>query len=344
MDIRTERFGRTKAGEDVTKIVLKNGSGVEAAILSYGGIIQSLKVPAANGEAVDVCLGFNSITEYENNGGEYIGAMIGRYANRIGSALFTLNSVDYPLAVNDGPNHLHGGARGFDKYIYEYIIEDDKLMLTRTSPDMEEGYPGNLEVCFIYRLTAEGELVLEYDAVSDADTLVNLTNHTYFNLSGEGAADILDHVLMISSSFFSENDSNCLPTGRLLPVSGTPFDFRNAKPIGRDMGMDDVQLKCGNGYDHNFVLDKSSEEKPLVTLASPRSGIRMAMYTTKPCVQFYAGNFLSGKKGKSGVYGKHSGLCLETQYRPNALGPDEMPSQFLKKGEKYHHVTVYQFS
>ena len=341
--IKKELFGMTCDGEQVFSFTLMSKQGIEVTVLSLGGIIQSIRIPDASGAVRDVCLGFNSVGQYEQNA-EHIGAMIGRYANRIGGGRFTLGGIEYQLAINDGPNHLHGGDKGFDKYVYNYEISGDKLILTRRSPDMEEGYPGNLDVCFTYSLSDDNELILEYDAVSDADTLVNLTNHAYFNLDGEGHGSIFDHVLTIYAGFFSENDENCLPTGKLLSVEKTPFDFRIPKAIGRDITVNDIQLFHGKGYDNNYVLDSSDAIKPAAMLVSPESGIAMSMYTTKPCVQFYSGNFLSGAKGKSGVYSKQTALCLEAQFRPNALDPTaDNPSQFLEKGNRYSHKTIYRF-
>ena len=248
------------------------------------------------------------------------------------------------MALNDGPNHLHGGKRGFDKYLYGYEAGDGRLTLTRRSPDMEEGYPGNLDVRFQYSLTDNNELVLEYCAISDADTFVNLTNHAYFNLAGEGKSSIDSHLLALNASFFSEIDEMTLPTGKLLSVENTPFDFRELKIIGKDIDTYDIQLQNGNGYDHNYVLDGIDSIKPAARLVSAESGIGMAMSTTKPCVQFYSGNFLSGAMGKSGIYSKRAGLCLEAQYRPNALYATEgNQSQLLKSNQRYSHKTIYRF-
>ena len=336
-------FGSTSDNEQVFSFTLKNRQGLEIVVLNWGGIIQSIRVPDAYGAIRDVCLGFESVRKYEQNA-DYIGAMVGRYANRISGGRIAINGTVYQLALNDGPNHLHGGKKGFDKYLYDYEVDGDRLILMRRSPDMEEGYPGNLDVRFCYHLTDNNELILSYDAISDADTLVNLTNHAYFNLSGEGKGSILGHVLTLYASFFSENDENCLPTGKLLSVENTPFDFREPKIIGKDIDSYDIQLSNGSGYDHNYVLDGNDRINPAAKLACAESGIVMTMSTTKPCVQFYSGNALSGAMGKSGIYSKRTGLCLEAQYRPNALyATEDNQSQLLKKNQRYNHKTIYHF-
>ena len=343
METIKELFGITRGGRQVFRFTLKNKQGIEVVVLNLGGIIQSIWVPDASGGKRDVCLGFDSVGLYEQEPG-YLGAMIGRCANRIGGGMFELGGKTYELALNDGPNHLHGGNKGFDRHVYSYAAGGDKLSLTRRSPDMEEGYPGNLDVCFSYSLTDENELVLDYDAVSDADTIVNLTSHAYFNLAGEGKSGIHDHLLTIHGSYFSENDENCLPTGRLLSVENTPFDFRMPKAVGRDITAGDIQLLNGGGYDNNYILDSRDLMKPAAELVCPESGVTMTMSTTKPCIQFYSGNSLCGAMGKSGVYSKHGGLCLEAQYTPNALSAGEgVQPHFLKKGRRYNQKTIYRF-
>ena len=343
MMIKKELFGVTDEGEDIFSFTFGNKQGTEIVILNYGGIVQSIRVPDAAGETRDVCLGFDTITQYEEDT-TYMGAMIGRCANRIGGGSFSINGTTYKVALNNGPNHLHGGNKGFNKFVYDCSIDGDKLILTRRSIDMEEGYPGNLDLSFGYSLSELNELVLEYNAVSDADTIVNLTNHCYFNLAGEGKGDIHNHSLTIRASFFSENDENCLPTGRLLPVEDTPFDFREPKTIGEDIGKSDIQLLNCNGYDHNYILDAYDNWKPSVELFSKESGITLSMTTTKPCMQLYTGNFLSGAKGKSANYTKRAGLCLEAQYRPNMQDSSfAFKPPYLKSGEQYRHKTVYRF-
>ncbi|MBR5224112.1 MAG: galactose mutarotase [Clostridia bacterium] len=331
-------FGVTRNGEQVTAYTLKNGA-MGAVILDYGCIIQALYAPDKNGNPVDVVLGYDTVKAYEDNDG-YLGAAIGRVGNRIAKGKFTLNGKDYTLAVNNGPNHLHGGLVGFDSVIWNAQVTDDALIFTRTSPDGEEGYPGNLAVTITYRLT-ENAIVLTYDAKTDADTLVNLTNHTYFNLAGEG--DVLDHVLKVNADAFCEGDPDCLPTGKLLPVAGTPFDFTEPKKIGKDIGADDVQLKNAGGYDHNFALNAGVDAAAV--LYSEKTGIEMTTTTTLPGVQVYSANFLTEREGKGGrKIGFRHALCLETQVYPDAIHNAHFPSAVLKAGEAYHTETTYTFT
>lgn len=334
-------FGRTKEGNDVTAYYLENKSGAGAVILDYGCTVQSLWVPNARGEMTDVVLGYDTVSEYEDNGG-YVGATIGRVANRIGGSAFTLNGKMYRLARNDGVNHLHGGLRGFDKVIWSADIKGDAVVFTRVSPDGEEGYPGNLAVTITYVLTDHNDLGITYDARSDADSVVSLTNHSYFNLSGRGS--VLGHDLQIFAAQFTENDQNCLPTGRLLDTAETPFDFSKPKKIGQDIELPDLQLCCGGGYDHNFVLSDQTELKRAAILHSADTGISMTVLTTLPGMQVYSGNTLAARKGKNGSrIDRRDGICLETQVYPNAMANAHFPSPVLKAGEHYHTETVYRF-
>ena len=334
-------FGYTKTGEPVTAYRLSNSKGAGAVILNYGCAIQALTVPNTQGGFTDVVLGYDTVLEYEENSC-YLGAAIGRVGNRIGNSEFTLNGISYRLAKNDGANHLHGGVKGFDKYVWDAAEEESKLLLTRLSPDGEENYPGNLKVQISYELTEENELRITYDADTDKDTVVNLTNHSYFNLNGGGTA--LGHSLQVFADKFTENDAACLPTGKLLETAGTPFDFSKPKTIGRDIVLDDIQLHNGSGYDHNFVLSDKSELKKAAVLTSPETGIRMTTFTTMPGMQLYTGNFLTPHKGKNGnPIDYRFAVCLETQVFPNALACPNFPSPILRKGEHYHTVTVYKF-
>lgn len=337
-------FGRTKDGRSVTAYRIENGRGASAVILDYGCVVQSLCVPDAQGDFTDVVLGYDTVREYEENDG-YMGAAVGRVANRIGRGVFELNGRTYRLACNDGENHLHGGIRGFDKVFWEAEATEDGLALTRLSPDGEEGYPGSLEVKITYSLTDGNALRIVYDAVSDADTLVNLTNHSYFNLNGGGST--LGHTLRIFADAFTENDPSCLPTGRLLPVAGTPFDFREPKQIGRDIFWDNTQLWYGAGYDHNYVLPDGSGTamlKAAAVLYGPETGIGMTVWTDRPGMQLYTGNHLTPRQGKNGsMIDRRGGLCLETQIWPNATAYPHFPSPILKAGERYHSETAYQF-
>ena len=337
MAVSSIPFGRTAAGEPVTAYTLKNKNGMTVTVLDYGATVQSLVVPARSG-SVDVALGYDTAAEYASNDG-YLGATIGRVGNRIGGARFSLNGVEHTLAKNDGTNHLHGGVKGFDKHMWSCDAREDKLVFSRLSPDGEEGYPGNLQVSVTFSLTEDNGLVIAYDAVSDKDTPVNLTNHTYFNLNGGGSA--LEHVLRINAERFCENDGGCLPTGKLLPVAGTPFDFRAPKAIGRDIGADCEQLRRGGGYDHNFVL--SGAEAAVVY--SEESGVEMTVLTDMPGMQFYAANGLGKRTGKGGQNMEPRGaLCLETQLFPNGMECYGFPSPVLRAGAPLHSETVYRFA
>lgn len=338
MKMEMQTFGVTKYGEIVTAYTLETEK-LRLRVLDRGATIQSVWVRNRNGAWVDVALGYDTVAEYESRDG-YLGACVGRVANRLGGAAFTLNGVTYPLAKNNGNNHLHGGLRGFDQYIWQAEALEDGIRFSRISPDGEEGYPGKLTVSVTYRVVQDG-FQMEYDAVSDRDTLCSLTNHTYWNLTGDGSA--LDHVLQIHADRFLENSEECLPTGKILPVEGTPFDFRQPKKIGRDIGAADVNLKNGSGYDHNFCLPETGALIRAAVLQSEKSGISMAVDTTMPGVQLYTGNFLGPWPGKGGkIYNKRDGVCLETQYYPNAMVWD-FKKPILRAGERYHHVTRHTF-
>jgi aldose 1-epimerase len=339
--ITEQFFGKTTTGERVKAYRMQNGRGAEAVILEYGCVVQSLKIPGGDGGITDVVLGYDSLAEYEADDA-YLGAAIGRVANRLGRAELTLGVKSYRLAKNDGENHLHGGIRGFDKYIWRASDEGGRLVFSRVSPDGEEGYPGNLSARVAYELTEDSALTITYDAETDADTAVNLTNHSYFNLNGGGS--VLGHSLQVFSEAFTENGGGCLPTGRILGVEGTPFDFRTPKPIGRDIGQDDAQLLLAGGYDLNFVLSDRAELKKAAVLCSGQTGITLTVLTTLPGMQLYTANTLRERCGKGGVsIGRYSAVCLETQVFPNAMQFPYFPSPVLRKGEHYHTVTLYAF-
>ena len=340
MTFETKPFGTTKDGRSVTAWTLSNDGGMRATILDYGATIQSLVVPDVTGRPVDVVLGYSTIGEYEAHSG-YLGAVVGRVGNRIGRGEFALNGKEYRLATNDRGNHLHGGLCGFDKKIWRARINGDELVLDLTSFDGEEGYPGNLQVSVRYRVDEDNTLRITYDAVSDADTPVNLTNHAYFNLSGGGT--VLGHELQIFADHFLEADENCLPTGRLMYVGGTPFDFRESKEVGLDIAEDCEQLRRGNGYDHNFCLSDEGLWKRAAYLRCRQTGIEMACLTTQPGVQFYTANGLSERMGKKSRMGIRDGLCLETQIWPDAMHHPDFPSAVLKAGEAWHSQTAYKF-
>jgi aldose 1-epimerase len=348
--MKTEPLGKTKEGQAVDLYTFANANGLEVRAMTYGGIIASLKVPDRSGKLDDVALGFDSLDGYLA-GHPYFGAIIGRYGNRIGKAKFTLDGVEYKLAANNGPNHLHGGIKGFDKVVWQAEPFDKKdsvgVVLTYTSPDGEEGYPGNLTVKVTYTLTDKNELIFDYHATTDKATPVNLTNHTYFNLAGPGRRDILGHDMMLNADHTTPTDSTLIPTGEIRSVAGTPFDFRKPTPIGARIDADDEQIKYGPGYDHNYVLNRKGEGLALAArLVEPTTGRVMEVHTTEPGVQFYTGNFLDGTlTGKGGhVYKRRFGFCLETQHFPDSPNKPSFPSTILRPGKTYTSRTVYSFS
>lgn len=337
-------FGKTRDGAAVRIFSLTNKSGVEVKITNYGGRVVSLKVPDKKGAMGDVVLGFDSLDGYLNDN-PYFGALIGRYANRIGHAQFTLNGALYKVPKNDGDNSLHGGARGFDKVVWTpRELPDGGLELTYLSKDGEEGYPGNCKVTVVYHLTDANELKIEYAATTDKDTVVNLTNHSYFNLAGSG--DILGHMLTLTADHFTPVDGGLIPTGELKAVAGTPFDFRKSTAIGARIEKADEQLKLGKGYDHNWVLNRKGDSLAMAAkVEDPSSGRVMEVWTTQPGIQFYTGNFLDGTiKGKGDqVYARRSALCLETQHFPDSPNKPKFPSAVLKPGAEFKSTTVYKF-
>lgn len=344
MPVTTAPFGVTTKGEAVTAYTLTNASGCSAVILDYGGIVQSLIVPDKSGQPVDVVLGYDGLQSYEK-GSCFYGAFVGRYANRIGGSRFPLEGGEVVLTPNEGKNHLHGV---FSFCVYDASVEGGSLVLRRTSPDGEDGYPGALDITVTYTLTEENGLRMDYRATTDRATVVNLTNHSYFNLSGQGSGDILDTVVQLNASYMTETNGESIPTGVLRPVEGTAFDFTVPKPIGRDIGKEDPQLRSGGGYDHNMVLDLPSLTTPVATAFSPVTGILMDLYTTQPGVQFYTGNNIPSDpvgRGKGGVvYPFRGGFCLETQHYPDSPNHPAFPSALLKPGEVYHQVTEFRFS
>ena len=344
-------FGVTPDGQQVTLYTFANSAGMEARVIDYGGIIVSLRVPDRDGELEDVVLGFDSLEGYVGEH-PYLGAIIGRVGNRIANGRFTLDGQEYQLPVNNGPNSLHGGNRGFDKVVWSAEpFENNRgrgLILRYTSADGEEGYPGTLEARVTYTLTDDNELIFDYHATTDAATPVNLTQHSYFNLAGNGEGTILDHEVMLNASRFTPVNRNLIPTGELQPVAGTPFDFTEPTPIGSRIEADNEQLEFAGGYDHNFVIDRSAGDS--LTLAArvheSTSGRVLEVLTTEPGVQFYTGNFLDGTlTGKDGaVYERRTGFCLETQHFPDSPNQPEFPSTILRPGEEYRSSTVFRFS
>jgi aldose 1-epimerase len=335
-------------GTAVKQFTLTNGSGAEVRAITYGAILVSIKVPDRTGRLGDVVIGHDSLDGYLTRS-RFFGALVGRYGNRIGGAQFTLDGRTYTLAKNNGPNHLHGGLKGFDKVVWQGSVNKDSrgpsVSFTRTSPDGEEGYPGALAVRVTYTLTDRNEVILDYQATSDKPTIVNLTNHSYFNLSGEGSGDVLGHRVSIDADAYTPVDAGQIPTGEIAPVAGTPFDFRVETPIGARIDADHEQLRIGSGYDHNFVLRRGGGLAHAVRVVDPSSGRTMDVSTTEPGVQFYTGNKLDGSyNGKSGhVYGKRSALCLETQHFPDSPNKPAFPSTVLRPGQEYRSTTVYAF-
>jgi len=334
-------------GTPVHLYTLTDDSGMEARITNYGGILASLTVPDRNGAAGDVALGYDTLAEYLGES-PYFGCIVGRYGNRIGAGRFTLNGKTYTLAQNDGDNHLHGGVKGFDKAVWDAveIRKEDRvgLALSYTSPDGEEGYPGALSVTVVYMLTADHALKIMYSATTDQDTVVNLTHHGYFNLACGG--DVLRHEIAIDADRFTPISGALIPTGELRNVAGTPLDFRQAAEIGARIGADDEQLRFGNGYDHNWVLNHGGGWLARAAqVYEPGSGRAMDVYTTEPGIQFYTGNFLDGSlTGKGGaVYHQRTGFCLETQRFPDSPNQPGFPSCVLKPGDTYQHTTVFKF-
>jgi aldose 1-epimerase len=342
--VTKQPFGKTNDGTPVEIYTLKSES-LEVRIMTYGGIIVSLKAPDRKGNQADVVLGYDSVDKYIANS-PFFGALIGRYANRIAKGTFQLDGKTYHVPINDGPNSLHGGTRGFDKVVWQAKQLPDGLQLTHVSPDGDQGYPGRLTAVVRYTLV-RNSLEIDYSATTDKDTVLNLTNHSYFNLAGQGNGDILHDELKINASRFTPIDATLIPTGELKSVEGTPFDFRKLTAIGARINQDDEQLRFGKGYDHNWVLDNASGKlAEAAEVYEPNSGRVLEVLTTQPGIQFYSGNFLDGTiTGKDGkVYGHRSALCLETQHFPDTPNHSNFPTAELKPGQRYHQVTVFRFS
>jgi len=343
-------FGTTPDGESVDVYTMTNPQGMEVRAITYGGIITVLRVPDRDGRIDDVALGFDNLEGYLKNP-PFFGAIIGRYGNRIARGRFTLDGKTYTLATNNGPNHLHGGVKGFDKVVWqaESFKKDDGVGVTFThrSPDGDQGYPGNLSLRVTYTVTARNELEVEYEATTDQATPLNLTQHTYFNLAGEGSRDVLDHMLTIHASRYTPVDATLIPSGGVATVEGTPFDFRMPTAIGSRIAANDAQIRFGNGYDHNFVIDRTADGLvPAAHVMEPMTGRVLDVSTTEPGMQFYTGNFLDGTlMGKRGhTYKQRTGFCLETQHFPDSPNKPSFPSTILRPGETYRSKTVFAFS
>lgn len=353
MSITKEAFGEYD-GKQVERYTLTNNKGMSVKIITYGGAINEINVPDRNGNFANVALGFDSLDGYRSPAflrvNPFFGALIGRYGNRIGDAKVTINGQEYQLDRNDGKNHLHGGFKGFDKVVWDAEpIQNGNtvaLKLSYLSVDGEGGFPGNLNVTVTYTLNDENQIVLDYEAKSDKDTYCNLTNHCYFNLTGDPAINIYEHQLTIMADQFTEIDGTLIPTGKLIDVAGTPMDFTKPTAIGAHIGDDDAQVRLGNGYDHNWAL--RSKDGSLALAASvyePTTGRVLEVYTVEPGLQFYAGNFLNGSFGRGDkMFGKRCAFCLESQHFPDSPNKPEFASSLLKAGDTYKTQTIYQFS
>jgi aldose 1-epimerase len=341
-------FEKTIDGKQVSLWTLKNKNGVEMCVTNYGGKVVSLLVPDKEDNFVDVVTGYDSIEKYLKSGEIYFGAAIGRVGNRIALGKFSLNGTVYNLAENNGPNHLHGGVKGFHAVVWDAKqIDESTLELSYLAKDMEEGYPGNLQIKMVYKLTDDNEFSIEYYATTDKSTVCNLTHHSYFNLSGEGSETILDHELQINADSFTPTDDGLIPTGEIETVKGTPLDFTTPATIGERIEADYEPLKAGFGYDHNFVLNKAPGKLELAATAiSPVTGIQMDIYTNQPGIQLYSGNWMNGTEiGKKGnPYLKRAAFCLETQCFPDSPNETDFPSITLNPGETYRHTCIYKFS
>ncbi|SFU09187.1 aldose 1-epimerase [Algoriphagus locisalis] len=340
-------FGTTFQNKKVETYEIKNANGMKMKVTNFGARVTNLWVPDKDGNLVDVVLGFETLDEYTTSGEKYFGAAIGRYGNRIADGKFTLNGEEYTLPQNNNGQTLHGGPGGMDFVIWDVEKSGENgLIFSYTSPDGEEGFPGELKVKMVYTLTGDNEFKVTYEAETDKATPVNLTHHSFFNLNGAGNGDVLDHTLKLNASKFTPVNEVLIPTGEIANVDGTPFDFTTATKIGDRIDQENQQLKFGGGYDHNWVLDKSGNElTEAAVISSPQTGIEMEVWTTEPAIQFYSGNFLDGSvSGKGGkVYELRSAFCLETQHYPDSPNQPNFPSTILEPGEKYEQTCIYKF-
>ncbi len=350
MKLTKKDFGITKEGEKASIYTVNNDHGMEVSFTDFGANIMNIIVPDKKGKKEDVALGYDKLSDYEEDGHGF-GSLIGRHANRIADAKANINGKIYPLEMNDGVNNLHSGNKSYNKYMYDVEIFEDKdeisIEFSRLSPDMEQGFPGNLDYSVTYTVTNNNELVIEYHAVSDKDTIVNFTNHSYFNLAGHNSGSVQEQEVWLNSDKFTAIREGLIPTGEYINVDGTPMDFRKRKQLGQDIKADYKPLTMADGYDHNYVLNHSGDDiEKVAELYDPVSGRLMEVFTDLPGMQLYTGNFIvNGTKGKqNAVYNKRSGVCFETQYYPNACNIPEFPSTILKAHEEFETVTIYKFS
>lgn len=345
MGVVKEKFGVTKDGKDVYAFTMSNANGMSAKVINYGAILVSLMVPDKNGNVDDVVLGFDSLEKYFDNG-SFFGATIGPSANRIGGACFEIDGKTYHIDDNDGGNNLHSHREeGYHKRVWDAEEGINSVKFTLEGKDGEMGFPGNKRVSVTYSLSDDNELKLSYHVSSDQNTIVNMTNHTYFNLAGHKAGKIEDHLLQLNASHYTPTFAGSIPTGEIAPVAGTPFDFTTEKPIGQDINADSEQLKIGQGFDHNFVIDDADGTvREIAEAEDPVSGRKMKVFSSLPGVQFYAGNCIAEETGKENtVYGPRKGFCLETQYYPDTIHHSNFPSAVFGPGKDYESVTIYQF-
>jgi len=351
ISIQKSSFGTMPDGQEVSEFTLKNDQGMEVSVINYGGRITHLKAPDKNGNFEDVVIGFDSLEEYMQNN-PYFGALIGRYGNRIANGKFALDGKEYQLPVNDGPNSLHGGDQGFDKVFWQIEempqnSDNSSLKLSYTSKDMKMGYPGTLKTTVLYTLTDNNTLEVKYEATTDKKTVINLTQHSYFNLSGDFDKPITDHIVMLAADTYLPVNSTLIPTGELREVEGTPFDFREAKLISTDINADNEQLKIAGGYDHCWVLNDQGSMRKVASAYHKTSGRFMEVMTDEPAIQFYTGNFLDGtlpQRGGKKMYAQRTGFCMETQHYPDSPNQAEFPTTVLNPGETYNTTTVFKFS
>ena len=345
--IDPKKFTKNIDGKKVTLFTLKNDNGIVSQITNFGGRVVNLWTPDINGNFEDVVLGYDTIEEYENPPSEiYLGALIGRYGNRIAKGTFELNGKVFKGKINNGPNHLHGGPKGFSHVVWNATqLNEQQLELKYFSPDGEEGYPGNLDVTVLYTLTNDNALRIEYSATTDEDTHVNLTNHSYFNLKGAGTGTINDHSLKLNADYYIPTDETSLPIGKPETVENTPFDFRETKAIGQNIDDKNIQLEIAKGYDHTVVFNSTDVSKIAALVSEPISGRTLELYTNEPGAQFYSGNYISGCGiGKAGkIYNSQDGFCLETQHFPDSPNHKNFPSTLLKPAEKYYSICIYKF-